>query len=249
MEQNIKLLDDSVWDVEDILKRMDDDSFYYGYLSKVALSSSSIKTLYARPKDYEKSLTKDLSNIPAIRFGRLFHSAVLEPHKLKTDYIFLNVKSRKNQTYDLALSENPNKFIMLQSELDEVNYMKEYIDFNVEASKLLSGGRAEVPAIGMLHNTPFRAKADYLKEDVIVDLKTTSNMDEWIYDAKHKWHYDIQAFIYTSLFNVNKMIFVILDKKTGRVERFHFNKRQMLNAELKLEVAINNYYDDFNTYL
>ncbi len=249
MKKTIELLDNSVWEVEDILKRMEDDSFYYGYLSKVALSSSSIKTLYARPKDYEKSLSKDLSNIPAIRFGRLFHTAILEPHKLKADYLFVDVKSRKTQTYDLALVENPKKFVMLKSELDEVKYMKDYIDFDVEASNLLTGGKAEVPAIGMIDNTPFRAKADYLKDDMIIDLKTTSNMDEWIYDAKHKWHYDIQAFIYTTLFGVSNMMFVILDKKTGRVKRFQFNEKDMVNAELKLKVAINNYYDDGSVFI
>ena len=245
----IELLDHTMWKSEDLLARMQDDSFYYGYLSKVAFSSSSLKTLYSKPKEYEKSLTKDLSNVPAIRFGRLFHTAVLEPHKLKEDYLFLDVKSRKTQTYDLALSENPSKFVMLQSELDEVNYMKEYIDFDVRASELLSNGKSEVAGIGMIYEQPFRAKADYLKSDMIVDLKTTSNMDEWIYDAKHKWHYDLQAFIYTFIFKVDRMMFVILDKKSGRVELFEFNSEELYNAGLKLQIAINNYYDKKRGFL
>lgn len=84
---------------------------------------------------------------------------------------------------------------------------------------------------------------------MIVDLKTTSNMDEWIYDAKHKWHYDLQAFIYTFIFKVDRMMFVILDKKSGRVELFEFNSEELYNASLKLKIAINNYYDKKRRFL
>jgi hypothetical protein len=41
----ITLLNGEEWQEADILKRMDDDSFYYGHLGKHALSSSSLKKL------------------------------------------------------------------------------------------------------------------------------------------------------------------------------------------------------------
>jgi hypothetical protein len=50
--KTIKLLDNKEWDVSEILDKMEDDSFYYGYLGKYALSSSSSKDLYKSPKSY-----------------------------------------------------------------------------------------------------------------------------------------------------------------------------------------------------
>ena len=50
--KRIKLFDGKNWGVDEILKQMEDDSFYYGYLGQNALSSSSAKDLYKSPKTY-----------------------------------------------------------------------------------------------------------------------------------------------------------------------------------------------------
>ena len=42
---NIQLLDGTVGDKTELLEKMNDDEFYYGYLYKAALSSSSLKIL------------------------------------------------------------------------------------------------------------------------------------------------------------------------------------------------------------
>lgn len=52
----IQLLNKELWEEEAILKKMYDDSFYYGHLGKHALSSSSAKKLIDSPKAYQKSL-------------------------------------------------------------------------------------------------------------------------------------------------------------------------------------------------
>ena len=44
----IKLLDGKEWDKQELLDNMMSDDFYYGYLSKAALSSSSAKMLISR---------------------------------------------------------------------------------------------------------------------------------------------------------------------------------------------------------
>ncbi len=48
----IKLLDGKIYDKNALLKKMDNDEFYYGELNKLALSSSSLKTLLASHKTY-----------------------------------------------------------------------------------------------------------------------------------------------------------------------------------------------------
>ena len=48
----IKLLDQKDYKKEDVLKKMYDDSYYYGTLGQLALSSSSLKLLLDSPKKY-----------------------------------------------------------------------------------------------------------------------------------------------------------------------------------------------------
>ena len=52
MTNSIRLLDDTDHHVDDLLENMMSDDFYYGYLGKNALSSSSIKLLLDSLKTY-----------------------------------------------------------------------------------------------------------------------------------------------------------------------------------------------------
>jgi len=56
MKSKIKLLDNKYYDKAELLKRMEDDTFYYGELNTLALSSSSLKQLLSSPKTYNFSL-------------------------------------------------------------------------------------------------------------------------------------------------------------------------------------------------
>ena len=48
----IKLLDGSEWNVKEILEKMEDNNFYYGFLGKNTLSSSVAKKLMVSADDY-----------------------------------------------------------------------------------------------------------------------------------------------------------------------------------------------------
>ena len=90
MDNTITLLDGKLWNKKEIISRMYDDEFYYGYLGKNALSSSSAKKLLDSPKKYKKSLTEDNSNVAALRDGRFFHVLALEPEKIDENYMFID---------------------------------------------------------------------------------------------------------------------------------------------------------------
>ena len=74
----ITLFDGKEWKVDDILERMEDDSFYYGYLGQNALSSSSAKDLLKSPKSYFNKTKVVNSDAAPLREGRLIHTVVLE---------------------------------------------------------------------------------------------------------------------------------------------------------------------------
>jgi hypothetical protein len=138
--ETIKLFDGKEWDVEDILSRMDDDSFYYGYLGENALSSSAAKDLYKSPKSYFNKTKLVNADIPALREGRLIHTVVLEEEKLNDKYDFVDIGGRNTKTFKAAKEEakSKGKEIMLTSELNRANELCNDIRFNTHANKLLT---------------------------------------------------------------------------------------------------------------
>jgi len=241
----IRLLDGKEWEKKELLDRMDDDSFYYGYLGEAALSSSSIKSLYESPVKYKSYLAKDNSNVPALREGRLFHTLVLEYEKIPERYIFVDASTRNTNKYKDAKAENPGMEIMLKKELSYFQYLVKCLESNYEASELLRGGAAELPGIGEINDFPFRCKADYLTTDRIVDVKTTNDIGSWVYTARHKWHYDVQAYIYMELFNVQNFTFLVIDKGSGEIGIYECSEEALERGKKKVEIACNNYRNYF----
>jgi len=243
----IKLFDGSEWDKADILEKMMDDSFYYGYLGQNALSSSSLKDLYKSPKAYFNKTKEVNSDAPPLREGRLIHTVVLEEDKLHDKYNFCNASSRNTKIFksSKAISEANGKEVMLTSELNKANELCNAIRFNTFANELLTDGVAETPAIGELFGIPFRGKADYLKDGHLVDLKTTSKLDGWERAAKYDWHYDMQGYIYCELFKVTKFTFVVIEKGTGDIGIFELSDETRELGGNKVRQCVNTFEEYF----
>jgi len=215
----ITLLNGEEWQEADILKRMDDDSFYYGHLGKYALSSSSLKKLIQSPKAYQASLRMS-DNSQALRDGRLVHLAVLEKHKLNDLVIINGTKAKKE--YKDAVAEYGDHMVYTESEMNNAFWIAEAVHSNNEASYILSDCDYEVPGVGMISGLPFRAKADAISKDrkVIVDVKTTSSdISEFYWSAK-KFKYALQASLYLKIFGAEEFIFLVVQKDTKDIGIF-----------------------------
>ena len=245
--KKIKLFDGSEWDREDILEKMNDDSFYYGYLGQNALSSSSLKDLYKSPKTYFNNSKQVNSDAAPLREGRLIHTVILEEYKLHDKYNFCNASSRRTKTFQSSetISKEMGKEVMLTSELNMANELCNAVRFNTYANELLTGGQAEVPMIGELFGVPFRGKADYLKDGHLIDLKTTSKLDKWERAAKYDWHYDMQGYIYSELFNVSKFTFVVVEKGTGDIGIFELSDETRELGGNKVRQCVNTFQEYF----
>ena len=101
----IKLLDGKYYDKAELLKRMDDDTFYYGELNELALSSSSLKLLLSSPKTYKFSMQYGSGDSSALRMGALFHWAILEPSKF-SEQKFIEVQSRNTKKFRVPAIDN-----------------------------------------------------------------------------------------------------------------------------------------------
>lgn len=97
--KTITLLDGSVWNVDEIIDKMYDNVFYYGYLGVNALSSSSCKKLCESVEDYLFEDNNFSPNIKPLRDGRLFHVTILEADKMNEYYDFIDVSTRRSKEY------------------------------------------------------------------------------------------------------------------------------------------------------
>lgn len=113
--KTITLLDGSVWNVDEIIDKMYDNVFYYGYLGVNALSSSSCKKLCESVEDYLFEDNNFSPNIKPLRDGRLFHVTILEADKMNEYYDFIDVSTRRSKEYK-ELAKVSKKEIILEKE-------------------------------------------------------------------------------------------------------------------------------------
>ena len=233
----IKTFDNKEWKHENIIKRMYDDEFYYGYLGSNALSSSSAKKLLQSPKAYIKSLNVNQDAQP-LRDGRLVHLSVLEPQKVKDLTIIEGSKATK--AFKEAVLDMGSANVYTRSEFNNANYIANAVLKCSEVTDLLKGAEFEVPQASMIDGLPFRGKADILNGNVIIDLKTTADITKFRWSAKH-FSYDLQAALYTKLFDADAFIFVVVDKNTKDIMVCDCSDEFMRTGLEKLEMAIERY--------
>jgi len=239
----ITLLDQSVWEKKELTKKMNDDSFYYGEMSKIALSSSSIKLLLDSPKTYDYVTRYGSAESDALRAGWLFHTAILEPEVFHAQR-FIDVQSKNTKAYKLAKEEYGKVFTM--KEKNDAERMADAFFKNEKAMSYITKCNFEVPIVGNVLDYPFRGKADVFCGDSICDLKSTSDLRAFPYSAK-KYGYDIQVFIYCELFGVSyeNFSFIAVDKGSLDIGIFHVSEEFYLSGKAKTQEGINRYHTFF----
>lgn len=235
----IKLLDGKIYDKNALLKKMDNDEFYYGELNKLALSSSSLKTLLSSPKTYKFVQEYGSEETQALRDGWLFHTAILEPDVFSAQ-TFVDVQSKNTKKFKDAKLELGKVFTI--KEKNDAERLADAFYRNEHALQLITDCSFEVPVIGEVQGKPFRGKADVLSNDRIVDLKTTSDIKGFPYAAK-KYGYDIQCYLYCSLFNKkhDEFKFLVLDKKSLDIGVWDCSEEFYFAGEEKVAKAIDLY--------
>ncbi len=196
---------------EEILEKLRDDNEYYSEFGQQFLSNSDIGTLLTEPDKFRKQ--ERTMTVP-FKIGQYFHNLLLEPDKVHK-YKVIQSSTRNTKVYK-ELSEG--EVCLLQSEVDMMEAMKDKIYSIPQFDALINQGNVEyeVPAIKQINDVWFKGKADILNHDekLIIDLKTTSNIDNFAYSAK-KYGYTSQAYIYQDLFGY-EMVFIVIEKNTHR---------------------------------
>ena len=238
----ITLLDQKDYKKNDLINKMYDDEYYYGELSKIALSSSAIKLLYESPKKYHYITQYGSQSSQGMRDGWLLHCLLLEPEKFDQQ-IFVDVQSKNSKAYKEAVAEHGT--VYTAKEKSDAERLADAVLKNEQALRLLDNSQYEVPIIGQVMGMPFRGKADILSKNGICDIKTCSDIKAFPYSAR-KYGYDIQVYLYCQLFNVQyfDFKFLVVDKSTLDIGIWDCSEEFYLSGEEKVMKGI----DTFMTY-
>lgn len=235
----ITLLDNNKYNKKELLVKMQDDKFYYGELDSLALSSSSLKLLLESPKTYTYVKKYGGQESQALRDGWLFHTAILEPDVFNAQH-FVDVQSKNTKKYKEAKLELGRVFTMFEK--NQAEKLADAFLKNENAINLLSKSQFEVPAIGEVMGYPFRGKADILGTNKIVDIKTTSNIKGFPIAAK-KYGYDVQCYLYCTLFKMDykDFKFLVMDKNSLDIGIWDCSETFYFEGERKVEKALDIY--------
>jgi|TARA_B110000114_G_scaffold96502_1_gene101727 hypothetical protein len=220
---------------QEVLKALEDDTNYYGDFGKKYLSNSDISTLLTNPL----ALGKGLAPRPAFLVGGYFHTAILEPEKLKK-FKIVEATTRNTKAYKEI---SGGEICLLQHEVDQIELMTEKMLSNEVCRDLIRLGEVEYeqPGITELEGHMWKGKADIVNHDekLIIDLKTTADITKFKYSAS-KYNYDSQAYIYSKLFGY-EMLFIVIDKNTHQIGIFDCSPEFYARGKDKVERAVQAY--------
>ena len=224
---------------QEILELLKDDEQYYSGVGKNYLSNSDIGALLKHPKEFGLERPDNVNFVK----GRLFHQLILEPQKAK-HINCIDVNSRNTKTYK---EYSNGKIVLLQKEVDEIINLTQIMLGNIDFFDMVreKGNSYEVPCIGKIKGMMWKGKADIVNQHVLLDLKTTSDINKFKWSAR-EYNYDSQAYIYEQLFK-KPLIFLVVDKTTNALGMFEPTQEFIERGERKVEQAIevyNNFFGD-----
>jgi len=219
-----------------ILSKLKKDEHYYGEFGKKFLSNSDISTLLTNPLSLGKQQSE--TTIPFL-IGGYFHTAILEPDKLKK-YKIIESSTRNTKAYK-EISDG--EICLLQHEVDMIDNLTQTLLSNDTVNDLIHGINVEYekPGIIELEGAMWKGKADIVNHDekLVVDLKTTNDILNFKWSAK-KYNYDSQAYIYSKIFGY-EMVFIVIDKNTSQMGIFECSPEFYEKGADKVKRAVEAY--------
>lgn len=251
---HITLLDGTSVPKQELIDNAYSDNYYYNYLGKVALSSSSCKLLLDSPKSYHYITKYGQQSTQALRDGWLFHTMILEPEKID-ECVFINCQSKSAKAYKEA--SKYHDFVFTMKEKHDAERLVDGFFKCEQIKQYFTDSEYEIPMVGSINDIAFRAKADVLTtNNGIVDLKTTLNVKDFHHSAA-KYSYDLQVYIYTKLFDSKweDFKFVVIDKKNldigvfGVSEEFYNSGKEKCEKAIKVYKSFFQEHNDINNFI
>ena len=218
---------------DEIIERLRSDEDYYGDYGNKFLSNSHIGKLLKNPM----SLYDKTPDNPNFKVGGYFHTAILEPDKLKS-FKIIDATTRNTKKYKEI---SGGEVCLLQHEVDMIEVMVGKMMANDICRDLiqpvLGNVQYEEPGLVRLYDNMWKGKADIINHDekLVIDLKTTGDIDKFRWSAS-KFNYDSQAYIYRHLFGYD-MLFIAIDKNTHQIGLFDCSPNFYKSGKEKVQKA------------
>ena len=220
---------------QEVIEKLKDDEHYYGDFGKQYLSNSDIRALLNNPL----ALGAEVAQRPAFLVGGYFHTAILEPNKLKK-YRVIPSSTRNTKAYK---EMSGGELCLLQHEVDQIELLSDKVLNNKVCKSLIRSENVEYekPGITKLEGLMWKGKADIINHDekLIIDLKTTADLSKFKSSA-YRYNYDSQAYIYSNLFNY-EFIFIAIDKSTQQIGIFDCSPEFLESGKDKVKRACEAY--------
>jgi hypothetical protein len=224
-----------------VIELLKNDNQYYNGIGKQYLSNSDIDALLKNPKEFKVNR----EDCKAFAEGRYFHQLILEPEKAKS-IVTIDASSRNTNIYKEAIQGSNETVILLQKEAEAIEELTRTMTSNLHFYDLIfdDSNEFEVPAVKEIMGHMWKGKADIVGSDLLIDIKTTSDITQFRWNAK-KYNYDSQCFIYQELFG-KPLIFLVIDKTSGMLGEFIPTEEFVKGGADKVARAVKVYEKFFN---
>ena len=227
--------------MKNIIEELKNDESYYGEFGSKYISNSDIEALLKNPKSFK---VRQEPTLPMLH-GSYLHTAMLEPHKL-INFEVVEASTRNTNIYKDAVAKSTEPMLLLLSEQMELDSLVATMkgNFHFYDSIYREGNIYEEPAVGELFGLPFKSKADIVTDEILIDIKTTGDIDDFRYSSK-RYNYDSQAYIYNQLFG-KPLVFFVICKKSHRLGVFEPSEEFILGGRDKVQRAVEVYNKFFS---
>jgi len=159
---------------------------------------------------------------PQFAVGSAFHTATLEPDKFDEEYIVAPDLNKNTNLYKAWVVENADRTILSIKDYDMVMSMAKKVRKNPITSRMISNGYAEasIYAIDEITGETVKVRPDWINDDIIVDLKSTTNASFSAFARDmYSYSYFVQAGMYPEVANavlpepVSAFVFIVVEKE------------------------------------
>ena len=230
-------------------------------LGKEHLSYSSIKYALGDMRLWEMYMRGQLKKeSDALRFGTMYDMLLFEREKAMNEYVVLNEGNILERCQSKTLeAKNPKltkdykdiKALMegeykakgqtLTSSEDwkKANDMIERLDVCGLTNSYLKG-KYQVEFNEDIDGVPIKGFLDCLGDGFITDSKSARSVDKFRYDV-NSWSYDIQAYIYTKVFDIKDYYWVVQEKTYPYYPALvKCSEETLFRGEMKFHQALEN---------
>jgi len=226
-------------------------------VGKPHLSYSSLKYALGDMRLWEMYMRGQLKKeSQALTFGSLYDMMLFEPDNVGDRFYCLDdsdivatiggrnprntKKYRDWKAEALQATENADKELVSTEEWKTAEEMIERLKGSGLYDKRFAGGKYQVEFNVDLDGIPLKGFLDCLQDDCIIDSKSSRGISKFKWDVSG-WSYDIQAYIYTKVFDIKDFYWVVQEKTFPYYPAdVKCSEETLFKGEMKFHEAVEN---------